>query len=765
MPQRFVEILNHIPASIVRFDRQRRIVYANEYAAVRMGRPLDQVIGRTFGEVVGDAAVADHHWARIWTVFADAVPTEYEYESARGEAHTWMHLRVTPEMTDAGEVQTVLCIATDITALKRTEARLRASEERLRLATRAADVGVWEWNVRTGEITWDAEMFRLYGVAPTPAGLVRYDTWSGAVLPDDLPAQEAVLQDTVRRLGSSKRVFRIRRPDGAVRHIEAAETVRTDAAGRAERVVGTNVDVTARVRAEEQLRESEGRFRAFLDHTPAVAWIKGPDGRHQFVSRRMAELFGGADRWLGRTDEEVLPAAVAAVTADHDRRVRDTRAPLEVLEDVPTADGVVRPWLVVKFPIPHADGSASAGGIALDLSEQRKAEEEKRRTEKRLYEAIKLESLGVLAGGIAHDFNNLLTGILGYTSLAQMDLADGRVAAVGGYLRHAEAAAARAADLCQQMLAYSGRGQFQVKAVSLNRLVEEMAALLQTSISKKAVLRYLLASDGPVVQADVTQLRQVVMNLITNASDAIGDRSGVITVSSGAIDADARYLADVGAPHLPPRRYAYLEVSDTGCGMSEEVQARIFEPFFSTKTTGRGLGLSAIQGIVRGHDGWVKVYSAPGRGTTFKVLLPSAAQPADADAVPTTVDATAAGRGRRVLVIDDEEDIRVLARKVLEMCGFVVDTADDGRAGAEAFEHDPARFHAVVCDLTMPHLDGASTFRRIRHARPDVPVVLMSGFSEDETTAGLGGMNLNGFLRKPFRAQELRQTVLDVVGP
>ena len=291
-----------------------------------------------------------------------------------------------------------------------------------------------------------------------------------------------------------------------------------------------------------------------------------------------------------------------------------------------------------------------------------------------------------------------------------------------------------------------------------------MAQLLSTAISKSAVLRYNLAPGLPTVRCDATQIRQVVMNLITNASDAIGERSGLITVTTGVIDADAKYLSEISADHLPPGRYVYCEVSDTGGGMSEQTRARVFEPFFSTKFAGRGLGLSAVQGIVRTHQGALKIYTAVGKGTTFKVLLP--AHEGAEEPTPMAAPGPAQfGRGRLALVIDDEEDIRVYARKTLELAGFDVEVAPDGRAGLEAFAARPGDFAVVLLDLTMPRLGGSDTFRELRLARPDVTALLMSGFAAEEATAGFEGKGLAGFLRKPFRATDLLQAVYDAVGP
>jgi PAS domain S-box-containing protein len=537
-----------------------------------------------------------------------------------------------------------------------------------------------------------------------------------------------------------------------------------DDGGTVRTALAVTTDITDLKTAQAERQQTAARFEAFMRHAPAVMWIKDADGRVVAVSDKMAELFGGAERWLGKTDHDVLPKQVADVVAAHDRQVRETRVPLEIVEEVPTADGRLHPWLVVKFPIPRSDGRVSTGGVALDLSERRKAEEERRKAEQRLYESLKLESLGVLAGGIAHDFNNLLTSMLGYASLAGMELSAGRGAALPAYLTQIETAARPAADLCKQMLAYAGKGQFQVQAVGLNKLVEEMAQLLQASVSKKAVLRILPSAEQPTVTCDTTQIRQVVLNLITNASDAIGDRSGVISVATGVVDADAKYLTDLGAAHLTAGRYAYLEVSDTGCGMSADTAARMFEPFYTTKPAGRGLGLSAIQGIVRGHRGAVRVYSEVGRGTTFKILLPTTDQSPARDAAGHAAGA-AAGRGRLVLVIDDEEDVRVLVRKVLERYGFAVALAADGRTGEAEYRGRRAEVDLVLCDLTMPHQDGGTTFRRLRQLDPGVRVVLMSGFSADEATAGLNGMGLQGFLRKPFRVEELAEAVFAAVGP
>ncbi|MEA3208156.1 MAG: hypothetical protein QOE70_1213 [Chthoniobacter sp.] len=397
------------------------------------------------------------------------------------------------------------------------------------------------------------------------------------------------------------------------------------------------------------------------------------------------------------------------------------------------------------------------------ISEQtgKKAAAERQSLEKKLQESQKLESLGVLAGGIAHDFNNLLTGVLGNASLARMDLPED--SPVQPLLGQIEAAAMRAAELCKQMLAYSGKGRFVVRNLDVNALIEDTTRLLHVSISKKAVLKFNLAPDLPVVLGDATQLRQVIMNMVINASEAIGEKSGFISISTGLTRADRAYLAgSFFAPDLPEGDYVYLEVADNGGGMSPEVLARIFDPFFTTKFTGRGLGLAAVLGIVRGHKGALKVFSEAGWGTTFKILLPCAEGAAEEIEDEAARPGIWRGEGR-VLVVDDEETVRVTTARMVEACGFATQLADDGRSGVEEFTAADGAFTLVILDLTMPHMDGEEAFRAITELKPDARVLLMSGFNEQEAIARFTGKGLAGFLQKPFNLPALREKLQEIL--
>ncbi|MCF6179903.1 MAG: PAS domain S-box protein [Geopsychrobacter sp.] len=415
----------------------------------------------------------------------------------------------------------------------------------------------------------------------------------------------------------------------------------------------------------------------------------------------------------------------------------------------------------VEISANYFEFDATGYNLALvrDITERRCAEEERFNLEKQILHAQKLESLGVLAGGIAHDFNNILTTIVGNAELALRRLKKESPALEN--LRRIEQAAERAADLAKQMLAYSGKGKFVVENIDLNILLEEMLHLLDVSISKKSILRLNPYPSLPAVEADATQIRQIIMNLVINASEAIGDKSGIIAITTGCMDCDHRYLKNVWLDeNLTDGLYVYLEISDTGCGMEKAILTKLFDPFFSTKFTGRGLGMSAVLGIVRGHKGAIKVYSEPEKGTTFKILLPASSKPAEIfDNESHTDDWHGSGK---VLLVDDEETIRGIGIEMLKELGFTTLTAEDGREALEKFKSHPDLLF-VILDLTMPHMDGEQCFRELRQLKPDVKVIMSSGYNEQEITQKFAGKGLAGFVQKPYNLSILKQAIRQVV--
>ncbi len=397
-----------------------------------------------------------------------------------------------------------------------------------------------------------------------------------------------------------------------------------------------------------------------------------------------------------------------------------------------------------------------------EARERQRAEEERRRLEAKIQNAQKLESLGVLAGGIAHDFNNLLVGILGNADLALVK--ETPSSPQRKYLESIIIAAQRAANLSNQMLAFSGRGKFVTEAVDLAELVRDVVHLLEMPLSKQARIRFELPEEALTVEADPTQIRQLMMNLITNAADAVGDSGGLITISGGTSLCDSTYLSESYLlEDLPAGSYAHIDVTDSGEGMSPETLKKVFDPFFSTKFAGRGLGLAAVLGIVRGHRGTIRVDSEPGRGTTFRVLLPAIEQRRAVEARPEPEPASLRG-GETILVVDDEEAVRTVAQRVLEDAGFNVMTAADGDESVDIFRRHLDLIALVLLDMTMPRLSGHETLTKLRRIQEDVTVVLSSGYSEEVARDHFADQPISEFLQKPYTPNKLLAKVQAVLG-
>jgi len=520
--------------------------------------------------------------------------------------------------------------------------------------------------------------------------------------------------------------------------------------------------------SERDLRASEERYRTLVDNLPQKIFLK--DTNSVFVSCNnnfAADLSIDAEDIAGKRDHDFYPSELADKYVADDARIMAGGQTME-LEEQNVAHGQAHTVHVVKTPVKDRDGRVvGILGIFWDITDRKRAEEERKAFEAQVQHAQKLESLGVLAGGIAHDFNNLLLAILGNADLALMDMAPEAPARQN--VDEIKRASQRAAELSRQMLAYSGKGRFVVKAIDLSAMVEEMTHMLKVSISKKAILKYNFSKNLPPIEADATQIRQVIMNLITNASEAIGDCSGVISISTGAMETDRTYLQETYLDEgLPEGLYVTLEVADTGCGMSESIQARLFDPFFTTKFTGRGLGMAAVLGIIRGHRGAIRIRSEFGEGTTIIVLFPAirseTSGPADeGQADDGQVDEAWKCSGT-VLLVDDEESVLAIGTRMLQRLGLTVLTACDGREGLEVFGEHKDEIACVILDMIMPHMDGEEAFGELRRICSDVPVIMSSGYDEQRVTRRFAGKDLAGFIQKPYEFKELRNAMRSVLG-
>jgi PAS domain S-box-containing protein len=413
-------------------------------------------------------------------------------------------------------------------------------------------------------------------------------------------------------------------------------------------------------------------------------------------------------------------------------------------------DGVVIHVSLTISPIRDRNGVlVGASHVARDITGQKDLERQMQQTQR-------LESLGVLAGGVAHDFNNLLTGVIGNASLAAEALPGKHPAQA--FLEDLTLCAERAADLTRQLLAYSGRGQFVVGPVDVSELMAEIDALVRASVPKNVEIRVDLGKEIPAIEADRTQILQLVMNLVINGAEAIGEsRPGTVSVKTGAewMNADSLRAA-FPAAQLRPGEYVFVQVEDDGSGMDEKTKARIFDPFFTTKFTGRGLGLAAVIGIVNTHNGAINVVTAPGEGSRFKVVFP----------VRTGESRITKRKSKGViLVVDDEDIIRKVAKGALETGGYEVLLAANGKQGVEVFREMCDSISLVILDLTMPVMGGEEALRQLRAIRPQAPVMLSSGYTEVHAMRQFGADGLAGFLQKPYTSGQLRLRVESVLYP
>jgi PAS domain S-box-containing protein len=544
------------------------------------------------------------------------------------------------------------------------------------------------------------------------------------------------------------------RKDGSELPIEDSAAPIRGAGGDIIGVVLVFHDVTEKRRSEEALKESEERFRLMVSGVQDYAILMlSPTGE-------VVSWNEGAERIKGYTAPEIIGRNFSCFYPREDVLAGKPARQLEYAASMGTFEGEglrVRKdgssfWAnTVITAMYDEDGSLRGfSKVTRDISERKRLEDEALRTQK-------LESLRVLAGGIAHDLNNMMVAVEGNAGLALRSL--GNDALVKEYLTGIEDAAEKVAGFSKQILSFTGKKDEHKEPVRLNDVVKETGRLLIASISKKAELGYNLADGLPVIMANPQNMQQVVMNLILNASDALGDGKGMINISTGMLNAGRQYLDTLHPAGLPEGEYVYVEVSDTGCGMSQETRRRIFDPFFTTKFMGRGLGLSAVFGIAIGHGGGVGLQTEEGCGATFRVLLPVPVMPVEAAPVGSgRPEKIRDGKGT-ILVVDDEEDSRMMAKKVLETVGYKVLTAADGAEGIEVYKKNRDSVAAVIMDLVMPHVRGDEAAREMRNIREDINILLLSGYHEIEMKELMEGLGRTVVLEKPYKITRLLEKV------
>lgn len=683
----------------------------------------------------------------------------YEVELvAKDGRRVWLEVNEAPLVRD-GKTVAIIGAAQDITERKRADIALRDRQAKLDSIVRAAPIGIGiEKNRVITEV--NDEVCKITGYSREE--LVGESVRMLYLTDQEFEYVGQAKYGQIARKGIASVETRWRRKDGTAIDmlLNSAPLVAGDLSGD---IAVTALDVTERRRAEEALRSSETKYRRLVETLQEGIWAIDRDGRTSFVNPRMAEMLGYkveemyGEHLFSFMDErgvenckKYLQRRQGGVSEQHE---------FEFIHK--SGERIYTRLETSRLTDENGDEVGAIAGVQ-DITERKRAEEERRRLEQQIQETQKLESLGILAGGIAHDFNNILTAIHGNLEFAISALPPGSPALAS--LADVDRASRRAAELCKQLLAYSGKGRFAIGAVDLGKVVKEMVQILGVSISKKAVLRFDIAPDLPLIKGDESQIQQVVMNLIINASEALGEESGVISLSTGSIECDRAFLAGMLlGEHLTEGRYVFLEVADTGAGMDQETQVRIFDPFFSTKFTGRGLGLAVVLGIVRGHGGAIRIHSAKGKGTTLQILFPVSNFAVEhVEEGPAHMNEWH-GSGT-ILLVDDEEMVRSVSKRMLEHIGFRVLLASDGVEAIDVYRANRDTIDCVILDLTMPRMDGVQTLATLRTVSVDVPVILSSGYSEHEISKRYARKGFAGFIEKPYRLSSLGDKIRSVLG-
>lgn len=555
--------------------------------------------------------------------------------------------------------------------------------------------------------------------------------------------------------------YRTRHQAGHWRWIETSGSTSFIAQDGTRHTVSFSRDITQLKEAEDAARASEERYRVIVESSEDVVFESDPNGDVVFVTPNIQDVLGYSVEEIHAHEafQPIHPDDVERLKAEFNIAIMGPE-PVRMVYRAMHKDGSVRFLQSTGVAYVHQDGENHFLNFTRDLTPVIEGLRKQKELESRLQHAQRLESLGVMAGGVAHDFNNLLTPVLADASLVLADLpAD---SPIRFRLERIQRTAQRAAELTRLMLAYAGADEIEVEPLDLSKLIEETSQLLKVGIDEGTALTYMLAPDLPLVGGDPGQLTQVVMNLLTNAVEAMGTDGGTVAIRTGTGEQAGGRVSQFPSS-LGPGPYVFLEIEDDGCGMDTETLRRIFDPFFTTKFTGRGLGLASVLGILRAHGGAIEIDSRPGRGTKFRVMLPVAEQGSAGRREATRQSAVPVPPRSMVLVIDDDEGTREITRDCLERAGLRVVLASDGDTGVKRFGQHADEIAVVILDRTMPGVSGEETFDRIRAIHPNVRILLMSGYAEQRAAEAFADRQLSGFIGKPFLPDDLLAAVNELI--
>ena len=755
--ERLQFFIDHAPGAMAMLDRDMRYIAVNRDWQVHHAPDGQSVLGRCHYDVYPDMK-PEWRAAHQRGLAGQATKVEQERVALPDGSAIWLRWEVQPWYEAPGTVGGVVLFVEDVTARVQSEEAAQVARQNLADLIGTIDGIVWEADAATFRFTFvSAQAERLLGY-PVNAWIDDPGFWAAHIHPVDRDASVRYCVECTREGRDHQFDYRMLAADGRVVWLQDRVTVHV-VDGRPVTLRGVMVDITERKRAEAALRESEERFRTLADSAPMLVWTSGPDRRCDFFNRRRLEFTGRAldaatrDGWA----DGLHPDERLVVLARHEAAF-EARAPFEMDYRLQRADGEFR-WMSAHA-VPRFDangGFAGYIGTCIDITERRRAEEMRQRLEAQLRQSQKMEAMGTLAGGIAHDFNNLLAAIGGNLALVAMDL--GRSHPAQENLGEMRRAVHRASELVKRILTFSRPETHEQEPVQLGPVVMEAVHLLRSLIPAGIELSHHVAPDLPDVLANASQVHQVIVNLATNAWQAMDGGPGRIDIRLDSWTVDQAMVDSHG--ELRPGPYLCVAVEDTGQGMAPATIERIFEPFFTTKSPGKGtgLGLSMVHGIARGHGGTVLVESELRKGSTFRVLLPACAEAAtDAPELPA-VPHELRGDGEWILYLDDEEPLVKLAVSFLERLGYRVSGYTRADEALAAFRAQPDAFDLVVTDYNMPAMSGTDVALTVMGLRPSVPVAMVSGYLRPAEAEHARGLGILATIRKPYTVEELGEVV------
>lgn len=758
--ERFRSITEQITDTIFLIDRQGVITYISPIAEEIFGFSIEEMLNRSVMSFIDEESRKSAYSAFLATTEKGIPTINLRLKLKHKDGSTILGELSGKEYFEQGESVGAIGVIRDITEQVKAEDELKESEERFKSAIEGAQDGMWDWNFATGEFYYSERLAFLLGfdVSELPKTI---GAWRDLLHPDDRGVTRAIFEECVRQKSDRyETTQRIRTKSGTYKWFTARATVLYDDEGNPIRFLGANTDVTEQIKAEEALRESEERFRLTFHTIPdSIILTRLEDGRFVDVNAAFTNVFGYTrEEAVGKTAFDLGIWQNPDDRKEMVNSLRETGVCMNLETRFRKKDGVIRNGLVDARLVPF-QGVPHIIGITRDVTDAKRAEEEKEQLQAQLQQSQKMEAIGTLTSGISHDFNNLLQAVIGYaeTMLLKKIENDHDYSSLKGILEAGE----KAAYLVKQLLLFSRKAETERKPFDLNQGIYQAKIILERTIPKMIDIQIRPGSRIWNISADSIQMEQILLNLGTNAADAMPD-GGALTIETQNVTLDDDYARS----HLEaqPGRYVILTVSDTGHGMDKSTVDKIFEPFFTTKGIGKGtgLGLASVYGIVKGHDGYIICYSEIDMGTTFRIYLPAIEEPLASLESEAAAESLQGGT-ETILVVDDEELIREYIIEILANFGYKVITASSGEEALEIYAENQKEIDAIMLDIGMPGMGGHNCLRELVKINNSVKVIVASGYSADGQVKKTMEAGAAAYVGKPYRLKDILHKIRSVL--